>query len=311
MYQKFVRALGLFFAFFLFLLQTSFASQNPDKMELTVLVDNNTLIDQYYIGEPGVSYYIKIGEYYILFDTGYSDAFIKNANLMNIDLQHITHLVLSHGHQDHTWGIPDWMRKYSAKIEKKPTLIAHYKVFNRKVFYNSNTKVTEEIGMNISLDTLRQYFNIKTTKTPCLITKDLIFLGEIKRVNNFENKSPEGKVQETSGKLKDDYCLDDSALVYNASEGLVTITGCSHSGICNIVEYAKKVGIKTWNKDKVISIIGGLHLQNASETVLNQTAKHLSKHNIQKVYACHCTDLKAKNALSKKGINRPIAKVKN
>jgi len=27
-------------------------------MKLTVLVDNNTLIDRYFIGEPGVSYLI-------------------------------------------------------------------------------------------------------------------------------------------------------------------------------------------------------------------------------------------------------------
>ena len=28
-------------------------------MKLTVLVDNNTFIDQYYLGEPAVSYYIE------------------------------------------------------------------------------------------------------------------------------------------------------------------------------------------------------------------------------------------------------------
>ena len=28
-------------------------------MKLTVLVDNNTFIDKYYLGEPAVSYYIE------------------------------------------------------------------------------------------------------------------------------------------------------------------------------------------------------------------------------------------------------------
>lgn len=28
-------------------------------MKLTVLVDNNTFIDHYYLGEPAVSYYIE------------------------------------------------------------------------------------------------------------------------------------------------------------------------------------------------------------------------------------------------------------
>ena len=30
-------------------------------MKLTVLIDNNTYIDEYYIGEPALSYYIEDG----------------------------------------------------------------------------------------------------------------------------------------------------------------------------------------------------------------------------------------------------------
>ena len=36
-------------------------------MQLTVLVDNNTLIDRYYLGEPGVAYYLEDGDVRILF----------------------------------------------------------------------------------------------------------------------------------------------------------------------------------------------------------------------------------------------------
>ena len=52
-------------------------------MKLTVLVDNNTLIDRYFTGEPGLSFFIEVGDTRILFDVGYSDAFIKNAELVN------------------------------------------------------------------------------------------------------------------------------------------------------------------------------------------------------------------------------------
>ena len=65
-------------------------------MELTVLVDNNTLIDRYFYGEPGVSYFIEDEGERILFDVGYSDVFIKNAQKMNIDLLNVGFLVLSH-----------------------------------------------------------------------------------------------------------------------------------------------------------------------------------------------------------------------
>ncbi|WP_126475195.1 MBL fold metallo-hydrolase, partial [Klebsiella pneumoniae] len=69
-------------------------------MRLTVLVDNNTLIDRYLIGEPGVSYLIEYDGQKILFDTGYSDVFLKNAQTLKIDLTSIDSIVFSHGHND-------------------------------------------------------------------------------------------------------------------------------------------------------------------------------------------------------------------
>lgn len=44
-------------------------------MKLRVLVDNNIYIDQYYCGEPAVSYYIKDEDTSFLLDVGYSDLF--------------------------------------------------------------------------------------------------------------------------------------------------------------------------------------------------------------------------------------------
>lgn len=73
-------------------------------MKLTVLVDNNTLIDQYLLGEPAVNYYIEDEDEKILFDTGYSDVFIRNAEKLHINLADITKIVFSYGHNDHTGG---------------------------------------------------------------------------------------------------------------------------------------------------------------------------------------------------------------
>ena len=58
-------------------------------MEITVLVDNNTLIDNYLQGEPALSFLIKGDNCKILFDTGYSDLFLKNAKLLNENVSDI------------------------------------------------------------------------------------------------------------------------------------------------------------------------------------------------------------------------------
>lgn len=263
-------------------------------MKLKVLVDNNTLIDRYFYGEPGVSYFIQDEDVNILFDTGYTDIFIKNAQKMNVDLMNLNFVVASHGHIDHTWGLIPLIRLYTeAKIENikytKPEFIAHPSAFLYKEFNNS-----EEIGCVISDEKLSKHFHMNLSKEPVWLTDKIVFLGEIERMNTFENKVPIGKFEENGMKV-DDYVMDDSALVYKSSEGLIIITGCSHAGICNIIEYAKKV----CKEDRIVDVIGGFHLLDPSEEQLKNTIDYFDQLDINEVHACHCTDLKSKIELSK------------
>lgn len=263
-------------------------------MKLSVLVDNNTFIDRYFFGEPGVSYLIQEGDCKILFDVGYSDIFIKNAHKMGVNLRDINYLVLSHGHFDHTWGVPSLIQYFTeAKIEElecvKPTLVAHPLTFLTK-----SIGCLEEIGSFLSVEKLNKHFIMELSKDPVWLTENLVFLGEIERTNSFEGKIPIGKV------LKDnveelDYLMDDSALAYKTAEGLVIITGCSHAGICNIVEYAKKV----CQDERILDIIGGFHLLNPPPEQLEYTLNYMKEIQPKKVHACHCTDLTSKIALSK------------
>ena len=257
-------------------------------------MDNNTLIDRYFLGEPGVSYLIQDEERKILFDVGYSDIFIKNAQKMNIHFWDLNYIVLSHGHLDHTWGLTSLIKLYAeASIEKidynKPTVITHPSSFLTK-----KIKDLKQIGSMISREELSKYFKIKLSKGPLWLTERLVFLGEIERKNDFEAKNPIGKVVKDDFE-EDDYSIDDSALAYRSSKGLVIITGCSHSGICNIAEYAKKI----CKDDRIIDIVGGFHLLNPGREQLEGTLKYLEKIKPYEVHACHCTDLKSKIALSK------------
>ena len=77
----------------------------PETGKLWVLADNNTLIDRYFLGEPAASYYLELDGLRILLDTGYSDVFLQNAEKLGLDLGRLTHIVLSHGHNDHTNGL--------------------------------------------------------------------------------------------------------------------------------------------------------------------------------------------------------------
>ena len=263
-------------------------------MKLTVLIDNNTLIDRYFLGEPGASYLIEAEGKKVLFDVGYSDAFIANARKLSIDLLDVDFVALSHSHLDHTWGLTPLIRLYTeGMIEKlhvkKPTLVTHPLTLSARTIGD-----LPEIGSLLSEDKLSGYFHLELSREPVYLTKRLVFLGEIERTNEFEAKNPIGKILE-SGVEKDDFLIDDSALAYKSSAGLVIITGCSHAGICNIVEYARKV----CGDDRVVDIVGGFHLLNPSAEQLQGTIAYMESLCPSSVHACHCTDLNSKIALSR------------
>ncbi len=263
-------------------------------MKLTVLVDNNTLIDRYFLGEPGVSYLVETEGKKVLFDVGYSEAFILNARKLSLDLLDVDFVVLSHGHMDHTWGLVPLLRLYTeAKIEKlkakKPTLVTHPQTL-------SSRRVGDlpEIGSLLSADRLSGFFHLQLSRSPVWLTERLVFLGEIERANDFEAQKPIGMIVEV-GVEKDDFLLDDSALAYKSPDGLVIITGCSHAGICNIVEQARRV----CGESRVVDIVGGLHLLDPPAEELEGTLEYMKALAPGSVHACHCTDLGSKMTLSR------------
>lgn len=253
-------------------------------MNITVLVENNTLIDNYFLGEPAVSFYIESDDKKILFDTGYSDILIDNADKMGICLSEITHIVLSHGHDDHTRGLKFLNKKYDLSQVK---LIAHPDCFLTKhegdEYFCSPFSETEVSVM----------MNYIPTKGVIKLTNELYFLGEIPRNNDFESIYPIGTTIYNNKEL-DDYVIDDTALVYKDDKGIFIITGCSHSGICNITEYAKQV----CGENNILGILGGFHLM-SNNVQLKNTIKYFEKNKIEMLYPCHCVSLSAKACMMK------------
>ena len=251
-----------------------------DEIEIRVLMDNNTYIDQYYLGEPAVSYYIEADGCRILFDTGYSQAFITNAGQMGIPLEEITHLVFSHGHNDHTRGFY-WLEKQADL--KKVEIIAHPECFNPKLDDSGL-----EIGSPLREDKVKKAGRYRPSGMPYRISDKCIFLGEIPARNDFEIRSSIG-TQKIRSKWERDYVMDDSALALKTEEGLFIVTGCSHSGICNIVEYAMEV----CGERRIAGILGGFHLFE-TDSRLEKTVEYLAKLGIKSFYPCNCVSFRAK-----------------
>lgn len=251
-------------------------------MKLTVLMDNHTEIDVYHLGEPAVSYWIETDGKRFLFDTGYSAAFLQNAKAMGIDLTTADAILLSHGHNDHTGGLPDLL---ALPFARKPRLIAHPHALLPKQWNGM------DIGSPLSVTEVQKNAVLEFTEEPLWLTEHLVFLGEIPHTVDFE---PAYAIGETilDGQTVPDIMDDDTALAYVTEAGIYIITGCSHAGICNIVQYAKAVTGKT----KVLGLLGGLHLleENARS---EKTIAFLAAEQIPALYPCHCTAFPVRAAL--------------
>lgn len=260
-------------------------------MQLTVLVDNNTLIDRYFLAEPGLSFLLEDGDSRVLFDTGYSDIFLRNAQKLGLDLSQLDYVALSHGHQDHTWGLEPLIRHFAERdLEKlpsrRPVVVAH-----PRTFVSVRDEGFAEAGSLLSEGKLAKHFEVRTGIEPRWLTPRLVFLGEIPRRNGFEGALTFGRKE---GEAFEDTVPEDSALAYRSPEGLVVLAGCAHAGICNTIEYAKEV----CREDRVLDVIGGFHLQDPSPGQLLGTLAYFRELRPRSIHACHCTDLASKIALA-------------
>ncbi len=242
-------------------------------MKISVLVNDKA--KEGCTEEHGLSLFIEHNGKNILFDTGDEAAIFENAEKLGVDLAKVDVLVLSHGHHDHTNAIESLWDK-----EIKPKVVCHEKVFVKR--YDKKGDIY--IGAPVTKFEVESEAELVMTKEPLEIMPKVFFLGEITRKSDFEGRRNIGYYFDNDRK-KDDFVVDDSALAIKTDKGLAVIVGCSHSGITNICEHAKKVT----GEEKIYALIGGLHLHDAYPNIIAKTIEYLKSQKIEILVPLHCT----------------------
>ena len=255
------------------------------KIRITILCDNlvGRLVGS---GEHGFSAFIETDKGNYLFDTGIGHSIVANSLVLGKDLRTVRKIFLSHGHYDHTGGLPEVL-----KIRGKVDVYAHPHVFlDRIAVLKEETEETKRfVGIPFKKSYLESLGANFVFNTEFIEVENGIFLtGEVQRKTLFEKHDPR-LFAEVNGEITQDIFLDDQSLILDTEKALILILGCAHSGMINIINHV----INKTREKKFYAILGGTHLDFLTPEQLEESIKSLKKIEVEKIGVSHCTGMRA------------------
>lgn len=258
-----------------------------DYLEVVTLVEDSVPMSGAFRGEHGLSFLLiarKDGrEVRGLLDVGQTaEVLTHNMRELKIEPESIDFLVLSHCHYDHTGGVAEFVAstgKANFPVVAHPAIFrAHFTsdplVSNKGIQTGDEREAIERAGGKLFL-----------CADPFPLADGLATTGEIPRVTDFEGP---GKrfLTLADGRLTVDSMADDMGVAARVKgRGVVLVSGCSHSGIVNMIKHV----LALYGDEPLEGVAGGLHLVNSSEEKMEKTLQGIREADPKWIAAGHCT----------------------
>lgn len=252
------------------------------SIKLTILCENSVGKPFGLLGEHGFACHVQTpcGNY--LFDTGQGQTLTNNAKTLGINLAEIDAVLISHGHYDHTGGLPQVLEGSNGlNVYAHPDLFTtrYWDIDDRRRYLGIpyRREYLESLGASFCLQ--REIVEVGS---------GVYLTGEIPRTNPFELGDRQQLAVTPDGQIhQPDPLADDLSMVITSPKGLILVLGCAHAGLVNILKYVTE----QFPGQRIYAVIGGTHLGFVGEEQFEEALKVINNLHIEKIGVSHCTGL--------------------
>lgn len=240
-------------------------------MRIVCLVENTSR--KGCLTEHGLSLYLETGEHKLLFDTGQSGIFLRNAQKLGVDLSAVDLAVISHGHYDHGGGLEVFL----SVNDHAPVYMNEYAL----------ERHCAGPGRDIGLDPgLARHPRIRFSNDEASLGEDLMLFTGNSNPRPFPANSDGFTVIRDGEVFRDDFLHEQYLLIREGAQTFL-ISGCSHKGIRNVMHWMRHCPPD--------AVVGGFHLSNIpmdreGRQRLDEVADTLLEYP-SVYYTCHCTGI--------------------
>lgn len=253
-------------------------------MQLTVVVENFCQ-KQGLLAEWGYAVLLDTPEARVLLDTGgYCHTLTHNFKVLGIAPYSIDHIVLSHGHFDHTSGLIDVMRLNPQARVWAASAVGIEKRCDADQKRNGGGGACIKAACTDFIENYAHITEAITAFTVPLKARDPRFMN----IKDMWQIMPDGQ-------LGPDLFEDDLSLLVKSELGYSLVLGCAHAGLPNIMRHVQE----TFGVNEFHTVIGGTHLCAATDDTLPIWLEALKAFGVKHWRPNHCTGFKAACEIAK------------
>lgn len=235
-------------------------------MRIWTLMENSACRNDL-TSEHGLSLYLETDGKRILFDAGQTSAFAENARKLGVDLKQVDLVILSHGHYDHAGGLRSFLE-----------INDHAKIYLSQYAFSACYHGEDRyIGIDPKL---KECGRLVFVEEELRLDKGLTLYSCNAKEKSYPLDSF-GLTVYSDGAYNPDRFLHEQYLLVEEAGKRILISGCSHKGICNIVQ---------WFRPDVL--VGGFHfmkLDPEADSHRLQEAADILLASPTVYYTGHCT----------------------